>query len=329
MRLSANNWRCSEVRQEVHRSGIVDHMHTYSASAQVCRDSVSESRLGRNSYGGGASLKSTGPALSYSLETGQVSSRHPISGKRSTVSLRDSAKLAGWEPMTTNKLCLMALELGVSGDDNGMPGRVVDPWTAAVVVSPDGFVFRWNDNGNQLDISDVRRLAGIRSLLMGNEGEWNEYNVVHGNAVEGPGLGSAPIGQAHIGTGRNPIPSDAGLVLVDSLAGCGAAAAAPIGDSSSRIEGEFAPEVADFVARQFGVDANSVDWREANKTRLISRSFSTSAPFDPVAACSALRLASLSSRAQAAIPNPAAPAAPSREVVDRVRRQLPGTRPGI
>lgn len=231
---------------------------------------------------------------------------HPLSGERLSVLLRDKPKLAGWEPMTPDKLSLMALEWGVAGDDNGLPWRVTEPWLSAVVVSPDGFVFQWHDDGTHLGVSDVRRLAGVDSSLSVMRGDWDEYSIV-GNEVHGPGLRGTPARQAQVGNGTNPLPSDKNLVLVDSLADCGAAAAPPIGDAGSRVEGEFAPEAAEFVAQQFGVDVARIDWDKANKHRVISHSFSGSAPFDPVAACAALRLALATSRVQAAGPTTALP----------------------
>lgn len=244
---------------------------------------------------------SSAPAVSYSLETGQVWFRHPVSGERLVVPLRgNSARLAGWEPMTTDKLCLMATELGIAGDDNGAPGRVTEPELAAVVVSPAGFVLRWKDDGTQVGVSDIRRLADSRVSLTSMDGDWNEYRAIR-DQVRGPGLHGQRIGQAGIGDGRNPVPGDTGLIVIDSLAGYGAAAASPVGDIGSDVNGEFVPEAADFVARNFGIDANGIDWREVNKARIISRSYSASASFDPVAACGALGLASVSSRAQRAI----------------------------
>lgn len=267
------------------------------------------------------------PALSYSLETGRVWSRHPLSGERSVVPLRDNTRLASWEPMTTDKLCLMAAELGIAGDDNGLPGRVTQAELAAVVVSPAGFVLRWFDDGTHVGVSDVRHLSGSRTSLTSIHADWNEYHAVNGT-VRGPGLHGERIGQAGIGDGRSPIPDDTGMIVLDTLADYGAAAASPVGDIGSDVEGGYASEAADFVARHFGVDVGDIDWREATKARLVSHSFSRSAPFDPIAACAALRLASATSRVQQVMPATGLSAALPRDTLDRVRRRLPRTRPG-
>lgn len=73
---------------------------------------------------------------------------------------------------------------------------------------------------------------------------------------------------------------------------------------------EFSEFAAEFTRHQFGVDPAKVDWREAVKHRIISASFAHTAPFDPVAACSAARLAALSVRTQKAAPEP--PQAPTQ-----------------
>jgi hypothetical protein len=99
----------------------------------------------------------------------------------------------------------------------------------------------------------------------------------------------------------------------------------PLAESGNDPCGDYTLEAAAFVNNQFGVDTNRIDWPAANKARLINDSFSHSAPFDPAAACAALRLAVVNNRVQRTTPA-AIGQALSRDVAARVQRQPP-TRP--
>ncbi len=242
-------------------------------------------------------------AQTYSLETGLVSWRHPSQQPHVPILLRGNSRLASWEPMTSQKFALMALDRGSAGEAKDMPGRVAWPQIAAVVVSPQGFVFRWEDSS--LCISDVKRLANISEPLANGQEGWNEYQITYtdkGRIVVGPGFGETALDRAWVGNGEAPLPNGPDNFKVPTLAAYNNVAALPILESENDPCGDYAPEAVAFVGQQFGVDPNAVDWQAANAARFASEQFSHSAPFDPVAACSALRLAGVSSKIQSTAP---------------------------
>ncbi|MGH8602835.1 MAG: hypothetical protein ACREXR_08735 [Gammaproteobacteria bacterium] len=261
-------------------------------------------------------------AQTYSLETGLVHWPDPvIRESQPTVSLRENSRLSTWEPMTSSKFALMALERGIAGEGIETPGRITHPEMAAITVSPQGFVFCWDAN-EVLAVSDVGRLANVHEPMTKRGGDgWSRY-VTRSREVLGPGDGHIPPDRAWVGNDRTPRPMHPEDLTVDTLAHCGMFAASLIEESGNDIFGDYSPQAAVFIQRQFGVDVNAVDCQAGNQARLISQKFSRSTPFDPVTARTALRLAVLNSKVQRTAPT-AITQALSQDAATRVQRLLP------
>lgn len=242
-------------------------------------------------------------AQTYSLETGLVG--WPLAAGIGPISLR-TPRLSSWEPMTPKKFELMALDRGligreVPGNDNERLGHVIEPEMAAVVVSPQGFVFYW-DGSHRVLVSDVGRLADSSQPLTGykSESQWSNYSLDEGH-VQGPGHGGVARDEAGVGNGVTPILVDPEQLYFDSIAEFGMRMGSPVDESRNELFGRYMPAAAAFVKDQFGVDTSRIDWQAANTERFINDSFSHTAPFDPASACAALRHAVAQQAAPAAI----------------------------
>jgi hypothetical protein len=242
-------------------------------------------------------------AQTYSLETGLV--EWPLTAGIGPISLR-TPRLSSWEPMTPKKFELMALDRSligreVPGNDNERLGRIIEPEMAAVVVSPQGFVFYW-DGSRSVLVSDVGRLADSPQPLTGykSESQWSKYSLDRGH-VQGPGHGGVARDEAGVGNGVTPILVHPGQLYFDSIAEFGMMMGSPIDESHNDCCGKYTPAAAAFVQDQFGVDASHIDWQAADKERHINGSFSHTAPFDPASACAALRHAVTQQAAPAAV----------------------------
>jgi hypothetical protein len=266
-------------------------------------------------------------AQTYSLETGVVYwPRGGSGGPQVSVSLRANSQLANWDPMTSSKFASMALESGAAGEDIDIAGRVIHPEIAAVTVSPQGFVFCWDSNRG-LAVSDVGRLANVHEPLTRRWDGWSRYSFDENRVVSGPGDGKIPPDRAWVGNGRAPYPIDLEQIHVKTLAHCGIMTASPIEEAGNDIFGNYTPEAAVFIKRQFGVEINDIDWQAANQARLINEKFSHAALFDLHSARAALRLAIAHDKAKQTTPTLTPPAAPSRDLIGRALAQQPTTRP--
>ena len=77
--------------------------------------------------------------------------------------------------MTAAKFELMALERGILGEDIAAPERITEADIVTVAVSPQGFVFHWNDSGT-VSISHVSRLTDIpQPLVYTSMDAWHLY----------------------------------------------------------------------------------------------------------------------------------------------------------
>lgn len=219
------------------------------------------------------------PALTYSLDTGVVRWRDPSTGEYPPpIALRSNTRLAQWEPMTRDKFELIALELGVLDGDDSSPTPTEDLGIAALVVSPEGHIFGWDRSG--LAVSDVRRLSalGQRPLIdpIHHRGQWADGAT---RALVGSGMIPQLADDLGFGLDGPDLPDYAHEAMI------------MLAESGNRDTGLYTPDAAQFIADQFGVDAHTVDWAAANKARLINASFAEIAPFDPISATQALRLA--------------------------------------
>jgi hypothetical protein len=191
------------------------------------------------------------------------------------ISLRSNSQLAKWEPLAPKKFNIMALDQGVIGEDIQVPGRVVEPYLAAVAVTPPGFVFRW-EHPRGLWISDVRRLAELKHPLANtSNSSWSKYKSTVGARDIDPHAGSA-----HIGDGTMPAPVNAENLSPSSLAQCSSIAGAlihNIGYDPSLAN--YTPEVKAFIQQQFGVNVDHIgDWHEAIRHRTLNRLLGGTAP---------------------------------------------------
>lgn len=238
----------------------------------------------------------------YSLETGLVGWPDPTTAEQlAPLSLRNS-RLSGWEPMTAEKFELMALERGIIGEEIVAPGRMLDASIVTVVVSPQGFVFHWDHSGT-VSISHVSQLESTPQPLVHTYMEaWHIYKPKHDIIVDIGGFEeSSPTALALVNKSgktsnprsrkRFPKPRDPRHLRFTHLGEAARNIAPLLIEAHDYTFEDYTPEAAEFVQKQFGVDVNNVDWHAANKARLISNSFAHSAPFDPAAACAALRLA--------------------------------------
>lgn len=163
---------------------------------------------------------STGRAvLTCSLETGIVSARHPLGG-------------VGVEPMTEEKLSLLAVELGIwAPGETALPHAVSDPEISAVVVSPQGHVFHWADNG-EVAISDVAKLTSFPEVNISRperrSGSWATYRLEAGQYV---GFSDNPT-DAVVGNRRQPF-IDNMFIPPDSPTECAARTAMQVEESGN------------------------------------------------------------------------------------------------
>lgn len=114
-------------------------------------------------------------AQTYCLETGTV--YWPGLPGRPQLSLRDNDRLAAFEPMTAEKLAVIAVDSGVVGAETQTPGRVAWPDTAAIVVSPQGFALCWEQGF--IRISDAGQLANVYQPLANKDNGWSQYYRTH------------------------------------------------------------------------------------------------------------------------------------------------------
>lgn len=238
----------------------------------------------------------------YSLETGLVGWPDPVTGQQLAPLSLGNSRLSGWEPMSAEKFELMALERGIIGEDIIAPGRMLDASIVTVVVSPQGLVFHWDHSGT-VSISHVSQLATIPQPLVHTSMEaWHIYKPKHDIVVDIGGYeGPPPTTLALVDkSGRTPNPRsrprfpkprDPRDLRFTHLGEAARNIAPLLIESNNYTFEDYTPAAAEFVQQQFGVDVDNVDWHAANKARLISNSFAHSTPFDPAAACSALRLA--------------------------------------
>lgn len=276
----------------------------------------------------------------YSLETGLVGWPDPATGEQwHPLSLRNS-RLSNWEPMTAAKFELMALQRGIIGEDIATPGRIIKADIVTVVVSPQGFVFHWNDSGT-VSISHVSQLAAIPQPLGHTpmdvwhlyKPKFNPNRVMDIGGYEEPPPATLALvdesGTAHPHQRRRfPKPRNPNDLIFNSLSMAANNIESPLTQSNNYTFENYTTQAAEFVLKQFGVDVYDVDWHAANKARLISDAFYQSAPFDPTAACAALRLAIVNNRVKHTAPaaidqaRAAADQAFSRELATRVQRHL-------
>jgi hypothetical protein len=265
-------------------------------------------------------------AQTYSLEAGSVWWPDPTGQEQlPPISLRNS-RLSSWEPMFIEKFELMALEKGVQGEDVDLiaPWQITDAKAAAVVVSPEGFVFHWNYLGN-VSISDVGRLADLSQPLTDTTlPMWRTYQPKDNRVIDVTDMIEdryEPRPAALVGNCVAPKITDPRDVSIETLADCAKQMARPLRESGNDPYGDYTPQAAEFVRRQFGVDVDAIDWHAANKARLISDSFGSYTPFDPASACAALRLAIVNNRVKHTAPA-AIDQAFSRELATRIQRHL-------
>jgi hypothetical protein len=242
---------------------------------------------------------SRGVGLTYNLETGILRWLKADAQRWGQLSLRDG-RLAAWEPMTPEKMVLIAIDIGIASNFHvpvDYPGRFEAPEVSAVTVNPDGVVF-YRDSDDKLSISDARRLTGgPRAVLEAggtsailDTGEWAHFLLSPKGKITAVGLQALEAG------GRILAPNDPRNFGFTSLGNCSWQAGTLIGSYRP-----FSPEAAAYVVQRFGVDPHQIDrtgWISANKARLLSASFTNSTPFDPHAAIAALRIAVASEAAQ-------------------------------
>lgn len=227
----------------------------------------------------------------YCLETGTV--HWPDVPGRNPLSLRESGRLAEWEPMTDAKFAVIAADSGVAGPAVNAPGRIKFPETAVVVVSPQGFLMCWEPGF--MHTSDVARLADVHQPLANRHDGWDEYYRTYtddkGHIVAGPGFHGFPAPQAWVGNGRTPMPEGINDFEVETLAGCNRMAISPLDLSGNDAYGTYTHPAADFVRQHFGVNPLTVDWQAAAGARIVNAQFANTAPFTPASARAALRQA--------------------------------------
>ena len=271
-------------------------------------------------------------AQTYSLDTGLVWWPDPTGREQLPPMPLRNSRLSSWEPMVLEKFELMALEKGVLGEDLITPSRITDATMAIIVISPEGFVFYWDHFGD-VSISDVGRLADAPQPLVDTTlPTWRTYHPKDNRVIDVTDMienRHEPRPAALVGNCIAPKLRDPRDLLIDTLSDCAKQMATPLTESGNDPYGNYTPRAAEFVWQQFRVDVDSVDWHAANKARLISDSFSRSAPFDPSLACAALRLAIVNNRVKHTAPaaidqaRTAADQAFSRELAARVQRHLP------
>src|SRR5262249_35792796 len=189
-----------------------------------------------------------------------------------------------------------------------MPGRLTEAQIVTVVVSPQGFVFHWDDsaagpisNTPTVSISHVSRLADIpQPLVYTSMDAWHLYKPKANQVIDIGGYEEPPpatlalvddsgaIPRPHPWQ-RFPQPRDPKELIFDTLSDAARNIAGLLTRSKNYISQDYAPAAAQFVLRHFGVDVDNVDWHDANKARLKSKAFTHPTPFDPDAACATLR----------------------------------------
>jgi hypothetical protein len=229
--------------------------------------------------------------LTYSLESGMVCWRDSADSDWNRISLRENSRLAAWEPMTFDKLGLLAHEIGLVGPLS--ESKLEDPQVLEIAVSPQGFIFHWDHFS--LEISDIGRLTGEAQSLQSaslHDERWSRFTAFNiDEEIVGPGIGKNPPRPAQVGSRRTPVPEDLSEIEVDSLADCSTNASDLLDRSDNDWEGEYTPEAQRFIAQHFGIDASTIDWHSATSARIVNHSFADTAPFDPIAAITALKLA--------------------------------------
>jgi hypothetical protein len=232
--------------------------------------------------------------LHYCLEAGVIHWYGTPSDQSSPLYLRDNADLAMWEPMTADKMGLLAVELGVMGDYPRVPWMEEGPSDlSAMAVSPHGFVLKW-PGGDNIYISDVQTLAGIEEASAeepdNEEGQW-----------EGHSLNRGPHDYIRYGGGQAqateesetdlPILMQGWTEPPTSLAEWGFNVVPPVAwDPRTKMEAEFSADAASFVQSHFGVDVSAVERNRtaANRARLLDAKYSKTTPFNPHRAIAAL-----------------------------------------
>jgi hypothetical protein len=220
-----------------------------------------------------------------------------------------------------------------------------------VVVSPEGFVFHWDDSAAgdtpTVSISHVSQLADVpQPLVYTSMDAWHlykpkldpDYLCDIGGYEEPPPAtvtlvdDSGAIPRPHPWQ-RFPRPRYPKELIFDTLSEAATNIAPVLLDSKNYTSRDYAPAAAEFVLRHFGVDVDNVDWHDANKARLKSKAFTHSTPFDPDAACAALRLAIVNNKVKHTAPTAidqarvAAEQAFSRDLATRIQRHLKSSKP--
>lgn len=232
--------------------------------------------------------------LTYCLEAGVIrwygtpsSPSSPLHLRQNTVlSPSDREQLASWEPMTDDKMVLLAIEVGLMGNVDAPLDE--EPDFLAIAVNPRGFVYRWNGS-DHIYLSHVQTLAGADQELFHDRRTpgkelWEKHKFISPSPTENTIYG------------REPAP---GVALMDcilpefptTLTEWSHRVIPPTPDPRADPESEFSAEAAAFVQQHFGVDVSTVDPKEANLARLINAKYGTTAPFDPRKAVNALRAA--------------------------------------
>lgn len=255
--------------------------------------------------------------LSYCLEAGIVHWSGTPNSQSSPIYLRenrvlgpsDRDQLASWEPMNATKMGLIALKLGVVGDERTTPEGPSEPFLSAVTISPQGILLQ--GTGNTISVSDVRTLAA-------SQDPFNESTLGYGYTLNTTSGEVRPNFQhpqtVEIDSGVLPVIEEPRYFEVDSLAQWGENAITLLAESGNDPEGEFSAESVGFIQRYFGVDVSLLDWEAANMARLVNAGYSSptkaaAVPFNPHKALRALRVAIDTNANKNQATNPASPAA--------------------
>jgi hypothetical protein len=256
--------------------------------------------------------------LTYNLET-SVLRWLKADGQTWGQLLLRSGRLATWEPLTPEKIGLIAINLGVISNFHvpvNYPGRFENPEVSAVTISPDGVVF-YRETDDKLSISDITRLAGGAHAIIDaggtsailDTGEWTHFQL----SPRGKITSSGPDRVA-VGNGQLPNPTQPSHFGFTSLANCSQQMRTRLEDSGHNPFHPFTAEATAYVVERFGVDPHDIDhtgWTSANTAR---RSFTVNKTFDLDASITALRMAIASQEAKSRTISPAI--APSTTIPD-------------
>lgn len=243
--------------------------------------------------------------LTYCLEAGVIHWYGTPSSQSSPLHLRqnmrlspsDRGQLASWEPMTDDKMVLLAIELGVMGDVQTPVDE--QPDFMAIAVNPQGFVYRW-DGSRRIYLSDVQTLAGVGQDLFHERGYldsdlWEKHSFI---STSGESTDSEEYTRYAQGTADDCKPGILPSLLdyprpepPDSLTEWSKRVVPPTPDPRTDTEREFSAEAAAFVQHYFRVDPSQVDMKAANLARFMNARYGMTAPFDPRKALTALRAA--------------------------------------